>query len=169
MKLRPATPADRPAMTTLQIASWRSAYRDLLSEAYLGEQVVRDLTARWAAPDPEGAFQLVAEEGDRLLGFVAVIPHDGPYVDNLHIDPALRGRGIGARLMRAAAEELVARGESRLWLTVIETNLPAVRFYRAIGGQFDPPTDDEMFGQKIRTYRVSWPDLAVLTDPPPAG
>lgn len=169
MILRTATTEDRPRMAALHIESWRSAYRGLLPDSYLGAPVQRDLTARWQAPDTPGDFQLVAEEAGQLLGFVALTDHDGPYVDNLHVSPATRGRGTGEALLRAAANELARSGATTLWLTVLADNLGALRFYERLGGVAGAPFEEEMYGQTVRSRAVRWADLAALTDPPPAG
>ncbi len=67
---------------------------------------------------------LVADDGKRLLGFIAVWVGTGQaYIDNLHIQPALRGQGIGEQLMRAAARRLVRIGhrQADLWAFVANT------------------------------------------------
>lgn len=163
MDIRPATEADRPALIALQLASWRGAYAGLLSEAYLAGPVEVDIASLWTRAPGPGDFRLLAEAGGVVLGFVAVIDKAGaPYVDNLHVAPAARGRGVGRVLMQAAASRLRARGDDRMWLTVMEGNAAALAFYRRIGGVVAAPVPDSLFGQPIHSREVHWPRLDAL-------
>ena len=49
--------------------------------------------------------------------------------------PALRGRGIGSRLARAAEHELAARGRPRAWVAVELENTAALHFWMREGYQ----------------------------------
>lgn len=163
MLIRPATHADRPALTALQLASWRSAYRGLLSDAYLAGPVEADLAQLWTRDQAARDFRLVAERAGTGVGLVAVVEkNDTPYVDNLHVAPAAKGQGIGRALMRAAAVRLRARGDDRLWLTVIAQNHAAIAFYRRIGGEVGVPIADELFGQPIHSCAVHWHTLDAM-------
>ena len=147
----------------LQLASWRSAYKGLLSDAYLAGPVETDILATFAREQGLKDFRLLAEGTGAPLGFVAVIEKAGaPYVDNLHVSPEAKGQGIGAALMRAAAARLSDRGDDRMWLTVIAENRGAIGFYRRIGGEIGKPVPDVLFGQEIRSREVHWHGLDPL-------
>lgn len=60
----------------------------------------------------------------------------------LMLDPAARGRGLGARIIAALREWLAARDVQTLWLAVLETNPRAERFWRAQGFE---ETERQMF------------------------
>jgi len=84
--------------------------------------------------DDEARLVLKAVEDGATVGFTCVLrdadPEWGPLVDNLHVRPDRKGRGIGALLLRRAREwsARVARGRPmHLW--VIEGNAEACRFY----------------------------------------
>ena len=161
--LRPAFSTDLRAIARLHIESWRSAYAHYLPAAYLGKPVERDLEALWARLDPADLV-IVAEEGCRLTGFAAFRPEagdDGPLLDNLHVAPDRRGRGIGAKLLEAAVVELAALGETRFWLTVIDGNQDARRFYRRMGGQEGPPFGENLKGNQVQVRKVTWRSLSL--------
>ena len=65
----------------------------------------------------------VAIDGERLLGSASVVPADLPARDDLspwlatvYVDPPFRNRGIGAALVKRAAQEAKAIGFSTLYL-----------------------------------------------------
>ncbi len=162
--IRAATRADYTALAALQARSWADVYQGVLPEAYIAGEMTRDLTQFWAEmPLETGRFQLLAEADGQVVGFIAVYPKmDGPYIDNLHIDPEQKGRGIGRVLMQAAADHLIHSGQNSVYLTVVTTNTGAVSFYRAMGGEFSAPIADDMFGNPVEAYRVSWRNLPAL-------
>ena len=61
--LTPATASDGAAIAMLHAQSWRIAYRGLLADKYLDEDVLGDRTAFWStrfsAPKPERRLVLI--------------------------------------------------------------------------------------------------------------
>jgi ribosomal protein S18 acetylase RimI-like enzyme len=92
----------------------------------------RAVIARKRATQPE--LFLVAELEGQLVGTV-LAGYDGyrGWIYHLAVDPALRRRGIGTRLMRAAEERLDALGCPKVNLQVRATNAAVVDFYRGLG------------------------------------
>ncbi len=68
----------------------------------------------------------VAESGPTMVGLLVL---DGEWIDQLYVDPAYLGRGIGSRLLELAKRE--RPGRLRLWTFV--SNEPAQRFYERHG------------------------------------
>jgi ribosomal protein S18 acetylase RimI-like enzyme len=169
--IRPVGAADVAAVAELHAASWRSAYRGMLRDAYLdadvGDDRLRTWTARLANPI-DSQFGFIAHSGTDPVGFVFMLGREdstwGTLVDNLHVLPGHKGRGIGRRLLEAAAHETGRRypGE-RVHLFVFEKNLAARRFYASIGGReveqgvVEPPGG----GSQVHC-RVAWDDAAQL-------
>ena len=56
----------------------------------------------------------------------------GIYLEDLYIQPAARGSGLGKALLTALAEECAARGYARLEWWVLNWNEPAIGFYEAL-------------------------------------
>ena len=81
------------------------------------------------------------EDPDRLVGFVMFGPETGDFeqevvrgvVENIYVDPAFRGRGVGGELLAAAEERLFEDGADRVSLEVLADNEDARRFYARHG------------------------------------
>lgn len=164
MILRPAIPADLADIRALHTANWRADYGQDLSDAVLGPALDTRMGEYWAAL-PDHALLLVARDaGERFLGFLRIHPEvpQGPYVDALHVMPALRGQGTGAALMAAGAARLRAAGHDTLWLRVMERNAGARRFYARLGGQESAPLQTTLLGEDVHIRIFRWAGLAVL-------
>ena len=57
----------------------------------------------------------------------------GIWLEDLYVQPAARGTGLGRRLLAALATECAERGLRRLEWAVLDWNEPALRFYHALG------------------------------------
>ena len=91
--------------------------------------------ARLALAGPSSTILALRDAG-RLVGSV-MVGHDGHrgWVYYLAVSPDEQKRGLGAELMRAAEQWIVARGMPKLQLMVRADNTAAVGFYHAIGYQ----------------------------------
>jgi len=76
-------------------------------------------------------------DGDRLLAF-AGLSRDFPkpsewWLGLLLIDPAERGRGLGARIHQELVDWIAAQSGTMLWIAVQTQNVDGERFWRRIG------------------------------------
>ena len=160
--IRPAKLSDRPILAAVQAASWKDAYRDVLPADYLTDGLDADLDHHWQSTDlAEDDVVLVAEE-DEIIGFIAVWVRPDPYIDNLHVRPGLRSKGIGRRLMAAAAERLMAAGHATAYLWVVAGNDRAIAFYERLGGLRTGQEMQPLFGNDVLNYRIEWDDLSKI-------
>ncbi len=90
--------------------------------------------------EPARAVVLVAERGGAVVGMVTAqlvisTAEGGPsaWVEDMVVDEAERGRGIGRRLLAAIAAWAAARGASRLQLLADRENAQALAFYARLG------------------------------------
>jgi len=60
----------------------------------------------------------------------------GIYLEDLFVEPELRGLGIGKALLERVAVVAVQKGCRRLQWQVLDWNTPAIDFYVAMGGEF---------------------------------
>lgn len=147
--LRPARPADLGALRDL---TWRIT----LAEPAYADQARAQPNA---VEGPTDAFEqegvIVAEQGGRLAGYVAILRHTdaAAEIDGLFVEPALQRRGISRRLLLAALERLRAAGEDSV--TVVASPA-AVGVYEACGFRQLAPTTT-LFGPAVRMQA----DLAV--------
>ena len=105
-------------------------------------------------------FCLMAEYDGKAAGFALYffnystwLGQPGLYLEDLFIEPDLRGLGIGKALLERVAAIAVEKGCPRLQWAVLDWNTPAIEFYRAMGAEFL----DEW-----RTVRVTGEALEVL-------
>ncbi len=165
--VRPVRADDGPILADLHVRSWRSAYRGILSDAFLESGVVEERRAVWsarmAAWNPARSFAEIAEIDGVPCGFVCVMrdigPEHGVLLDNLHVLPGDRGGGIGRRLLADAARWVADRCPgSPMYLTVYFANENACAFYRRMGGIASEPYDErEHDGRTHRVLRFVWP------------
>jgi GNAT superfamily N-acetyltransferase len=166
--IRPVGAGDAAVLAALHTESWRAAYRGLLRDDYLDGPIEPERRAVWAgrlAPIPPAHFGFVAEEAGRAVGFAFLFgghdPRWGTLLDNLHVRPTLRGRGIGRLLVEASAEETGRRHPGApLHLFVYERNDAARRFYASLGGrEVERKTVEPPGGGALVELRVVWEDL----------
>ncbi|MFY8106650.1 MAG: GNAT family N-acetyltransferase [Elstera sp.] len=176
---RRATLDDAARIADLHTRSWRTAYRGLLLDAYLDGPLLEERQTHWVAALPQAQaddFILLAEEGDQLAGFIAawcndtskaVDPHGnypGIFVDNLHVDPDGRGKGLGRQLLLKTLEhaQTLPNLAPSLWLWVMASNARALGFYQALGGAITETITEPFGGIQVETHRMVWTDLAAL-------
>jgi GNAT superfamily N-acetyltransferase len=170
---RPIVATDAATVADLHTTSWRSAYRGMLRDEYLDGDIATERRQVWAArlatPVPAN-YGFLAESAAGPAGFVYLLGGAdatwGTLVDNLHVVPGMKGRGIGRQLLEAAAHETLRRFPGdRVYLYVFEQNHAARRFYAGIGGRevergsVEPPGG----GSQIH-WRVAWDDASRLLD-----
>ncbi|WP_330272627.1 GNAT family N-acetyltransferase [Lentzea sp. NBC_00516] len=85
-------------------------------------------------------FGHVAEVDGRVVGialwFLNFSTWDGVhgiYLEDLYVTPDQRGNGLGKQLLKALAQECVAKGYSRLQWWVLNWNAPSIGFYKSLG------------------------------------
>jgi GNAT superfamily N-acetyltransferase len=61
--------------------------------------------------------------------------HHGLFVEDIYVDQAYRGRGIGLALFRHMARVALERGCTSMDWNVLDWNTPAIEFYRRIGAR----------------------------------
>jgi GNAT superfamily N-acetyltransferase len=57
----------------------------------------------------------------------------GIYLEDLFVEPACRGQGLGKQLLQAIAKLAVERGCGRFEWAVLDWNEPAIGFYKSLG------------------------------------
>jgi GNAT superfamily N-acetyltransferase len=57
----------------------------------------------------------------------------GLYLEDLFVEPAFRGRGIGKALLRRLAQRCQSDGLNRLEWQVLNWNSPSIAFYKSLG------------------------------------
>jgi GNAT superfamily N-acetyltransferase len=141
LSLRPATVDDAAAIAALHIASWQTAYRGAVSDAYLDTLDVAQHTGNWRQRLLDGSDHvLLAVEDDVVVAFCAVGPSADTDADrttwliaNLHVTPDRKRQGVGTQIFEAAVALAHQHGARQVTLWVIEVNQAARRFYEKRG------------------------------------
>ncbi|MCU0705402.1 MAG: GNAT family N-acetyltransferase [Fimbriiglobus sp.] len=149
--IRPATPADVPAIASLirALADYEKlSHEVVLDEAKLAEHLF--------GPRPY-AECLIAEPNGIAVGF-ALFFHNystflgkpGIYLEDLFVLPEHRGGGIGKALLKAIGQLAVERDCGRIEWSVLDWNSPAIGFYESLGAKpVDGWTVYRMTGETI--------------------
>lgn len=104
-------------------------------EADIPESTTKTTWGRFLDPD-EPMHCALAEVDGEVAGLVHYIEHRScwtlgnyMYLQDLFVDPARRGRGLGRRLIAHVQAEAALRHCSRVWWLTHETNLDAMVLY----------------------------------------
>ena len=127
--VRPVQPGDR--------AAWEPLWQGYLTfyEVTLASDV-SDATWRRFLDPLEGLGALVAVRDGRLIGLAHYLLHRSTwapvcycYLEDLFVDPAVRGGGTGRALIAAVEQAAREAGASRLYWTTHESNQTAQNLY----------------------------------------
>jgi GNAT superfamily N-acetyltransferase len=134
--IRAATVVDIPLL--LRFIRDLAVYEQLLPEVSATEDRLR--ASLFPAGGRPAAECLLAFWHDQPAGFAVFfqsystfLAQPGLYLEDLFVEPALRGRGIGKALLLQCATLANARGCGRMEWTVLDWNEAARGFYRKIG------------------------------------
>ena len=154
LAIRQAQPGD--AALVLRFIRELAEYEKLESEVVATEGDIGDALFGRA---PRCACDLAFWEGKPagfalwFYNFSTFRGKAGIYLEDLFVEPRLRGRGIGKALLRHLAQRCVAGGLPRLQWWVLDWNVPAIEFYKSLGAE----AQDEW-----TVFRVSGEALARL-------
>jgi GNAT superfamily N-acetyltransferase len=137
--IRPAEPRD--ARELLRLIHELADYEKL---ADMAVGTAAELERSLFGPRP-AAEAIVAERGGRAVGFAlffttfsTFLCKPGIYLEDLFVEPAHRGHGIGKALLARLAALAVERGCGRLEWRVLDWNEPSIRFYESLGAKLMP-------------------------------
>jgi GNAT superfamily N-acetyltransferase len=133
MPIRLATPADASALTALAGAFRDHLERKAPSDAQFLESIGRLLA------EGDAEFLLATEEGEPV-GYVLLRYRHSMWasgleatLEDLFVDPALRGRGVGGRLVQSALARAEEKGCVTACLDTNEHNAASNRIYSELG------------------------------------
>lgn len=137
--LRPAIPDDADAI--VRLINGLAAYEKLTHVSAPDPQAVRAHLQPEANPHCE-AILAIDDETGHAIGFAlyfanysTFLTRWGIYLEDLFVEPAQRGRGIGFALLQRLAQIAVERGCERLDWAVLDWNELAITFYEKLGAR----------------------------------
>jgi ribosomal protein S18 acetylase RimI-like enzyme len=142
LTIRPAEAHEYDKIARVWTESWVSVGLEDASDAMLAEsraRIPREMADGWSL--------YVADDAGRIAAMLAFRLRDG-YLDQLFVDPAYHGRGIGKMLLQFARKKL----PDEIWLRCASLNERAWRWYEREGFVFEgeAPHPD---GLMMRYYR----------------
>ena len=134
LRVEPATESDVPIILSYirKLAEYEKlshmvvATEEDIREHVFGPNPVAEVLLAYWDEEPVG-FALYFRNFSTFLG------RAGLYLEDLFVDPAHRGKGIGKALLARLAKIALERGYGRLQWEVLDWNTPSIEFYRRLG------------------------------------
>ena len=140
-KIVPATERDIPLI--LSFIRKLAEYEKLSHQVVATEELLR---VGLFGPRPAAEVVLAYLEDHQPVGFAlyfhnfsTFVGRAGIYLEDLFVEPAYRGKGIGKALLAYVANVAVERGCGRYEWAVLDWNTPSINFYKGLGAV---PLDD---------------------------
>lgn len=135
ISVRAAAPHDLRAVH--QLMKELAAHEGLASYFLLTEEAL----AEYCMGSTPRFHVLVAASGSKIIGYATYLfqfspwaGHEYLFLDDVYVSEEARGAGVGSRLMQGVAE-LALRHDVEVRWHVETENVPAQRFYRALGAE----------------------------------
>jgi ribosomal protein S18 acetylase RimI-like enzyme len=149
MVIRPASDADVPALQALLRASWLTTWAPHLKP---------ETVARFHQTDEAGTYALtcwqhfgLAEDDGAIRGMFHI---DGHHLNAIHLDPALKRRGIGSFLMDEV-ERRISVAHKEATLEVLAFNTQAIAFYEHRAWQQGRRYETLECGERVETIEMT--------------
>ena len=179
--VRRARPTDAAAIGAVHVAAWRSAYPGILPDGFLSRLSIPRQAAHYdrAIRAGVGVHVAIASGVDlgraggpaRVVGFVSGGPARGEQgapgslgdgeIETLYVLDDWRERGLGRRLMHAAAAHLAGAGCRSVFLWVLRDN-PSRWFYSRLGGRTAAEATIEVAGTPVVQTAYVWEPIEKL-------
>lgn len=154
--IRAATPEDIPEL--LRLIRELADYQGHLADVQAREEEL--LAALFPAERAPAVFAHVGEVEGEVVGMAIWFPsfstwtgRHGIWLEDLFVQAAHRGTGLGVALLNRLAQECRERGYPRMEWHVAQWNAPSIRFYESIGAT---GLDDQ------RVFRLSGAPLSSM-------
>ncbi|MFT4861982.1 MAG: GNAT superfamily N-acetyltransferase [Pseudohongiellaceae bacterium] len=106
------------------------------------------------------AISVIAEYQGKPVGYALFFNNfstftgrPGIYLEDLYIQPAMRGKGFGKSLLAYLAKLAVDSNFTRVEWSVLDWNEPSIQFYRSIGAKpMDEWTAQRLDGDELHAF-----------------
>lgn len=162
MIIRDGREGDVDKIAQVHVQGWRESYKDFLSPEALAGLSVEERAAMWrrvfAETDPKAKLLVAETEAGEIVGFARGGPIRNKGAEALateaeifaiYLFDKVKRQGIGRKLMAGVFHHLSHQGFRSVGLWVLKENLPARRFYEALGGQAGPEQSFDVRGQRL--------------------
>ncbi len=134
-QIRKATPEDTPTIFNLiyKLAVYEKLENDVITTV---EGLLTNIFEK------KYAEVLIAEEDEKPVGFAlyfhnfsTFVGKPGIYLEDLFVEPEMRGKGYGKALLIELARIAKERNCGRLEWAVLDWNTPSIEFYKSLGAK----------------------------------
>ena len=171
MEIRLASVEDADKIACVHVNSWRTSYRNLVSEEYLASLDVDKRTNLWQnilANHQSTNITYVAEEQGHIVGFInggQARSKEMPYeaeVYAFYLLEEYQRQGIGSLLFKKITGDFRSLGYKSMMLWVLKDN-PSYAFYQKQGGI---SFDEELItigNEQLLEVALGWDDFTQLS------
>ena len=145
INIQKALPKDAHKYAVNHIDCWRAAYRGIISDEYLDNMSVEQMTEsnKQILSDP-GIYECYyAEQNGKMIGRLVICdsrdkdkPNAGE-IAAMYLLEAFWDKGYGRKMMDFSLAELKGKGHGEVLLWVLEANSRGRNFYEKCGFAFD--------------------------------
>jgi GNAT superfamily N-acetyltransferase len=175
--IRRARLADASGIAAVHVATWRSAYADILPEDVLTGLSTTRLAHYYEHCIRLGLCMHVAASYGRsaeppVLGFCSVSRNravaEGPSlaegeIETLYVLDDYQNRGLGCQLLRSSARHLWQIGCRSVYAWVLSEN-PSRYFYQRLGGKCIANGTTNVGGETFAQTAFAWDPIETLLD-----
>ena len=164
LTIRQATLADAEQIATIHVECWQSAYKNIVTDAFLQNIRKADwISRRTKQLEANASNTFIAEENGRISGFIIVGKNRGVEkyegeVYAIYISPNSFRKGIGKKLFTTGINHLknIGFGSSIVW--VLKDN-PCKSFYISLGGKLTGEKEIKIGEQILIEEAYCWKKL----------
>jgi GNAT superfamily N-acetyltransferase len=131
--IRPARPADMPAVAAIWHAGWPDGHLGHVADELVAIRTADSFRTRAAGRTNDTR---VADADGEIAGFTMIVEDE---VEQIYVAAAHRGTGVADLLLADAERRIREDGHRRAWLAVVAGNARARRFYERRGWVDDGP------------------------------
>ncbi|MCK4381572.1 MAG: GNAT family N-acetyltransferase [Candidatus Lokiarchaeota archaeon] len=175
---RKAQISDLSGIVKVNVDTWKTAYKGIISEKYLQSISYEDKKANWRQrlEDPtHGAIIHVAEkDSEEIVGFIlatlqkfdpiATIPQAKSFTGQLgaiYVLKNYQGNKIGTELVKLVVKHLIENKIHDMIVWVLKES-PYRRFYEKLGGKYLGEQFLEIGGRKYCEIAYGWENIKVI-------
>lgn len=177
MEIRSATPDDSPALAHILVRGWQESYKHIIDQDWLDALDENEYRAQWQKWFADENWQvLIAHDDDgTAAGFAGfgklktpppgsspIRPLYSAELYAIYILPEFWRQGLGTKLVRDAAAQLVTMKHKSLCLWTMEKNKQAIDFYKHLGGERCGKKEVQIGPTSAREVCFGWRDTAPL-------
>lgn len=165
MSIRKALPGDEKGIAQVHIDSWRSTYKDIISDKVLNNLSLENRMNHWKNAIANNAILYVAttDEG-RIIGFACggksrseEYNYDGELYA-IYILKQFQQNGVGRQLISKVANELINHGYTSMIVWVLRDNPSKIAYEKLGAVPFDSKNID-IGGQSLTEDVLVWKNI----------